>query len=45
MNKYERLEKKVLDVADLVDEKLEGSCYADELREIAEKIRGIPEIE
>lgn len=42
MSKYKRLEDKILDVADIVDKELNGSCYADELREIAEKVKDIP---
>ena len=40
---YEKLAKKVNDVADIVDERLEGSIYADELNDIADKIRKIPD--
>lgn len=38
MDKRLELAEKIFDIADEVDEKLEGSIYADELREVADKI-------
>jgi len=40
---YQKLAQKVNDVADIVDRELEGSIYADELNNIADKIRNIPD--